>query len=458
MISLTEPIIHFILETEFKKLPPSTIHATKRCILDCLGVAIAGSRSLGVREVVDLAVEMGGIKESRIWTYGMKAPAQQATFVNSVMAHALDYDDSYRPGIIHPTCSTLPTTLAMCEKIGGQSGKDLILSVCLGNDIACRLAAALKPYDPYDHKLPPWRNSAICSAFGCVVAVSKLRNDSFKTVRDALGIVYSQIAGNKQCEIDGATVKRMQPGFMAQAALSAAFLAQKRVSGAKDIFEGTYGFFEVYGNRNANPAEVLEGLGKTFRVEEIGFKVYPCCALIQAPIEATLELKRTHRLKPDEVEIIKVIASPMVVSEVGREYVPGENPRVDAQFSIPYNLATAMIRGDVNIGDFELEAVTNPERVRFSKRIEIIDFPGMKGGLPITVEIHTTKGERFSKTLEERKGDIKRALSDEELSEKFYKCVGYSDFSDKKKKAKLISEMILNIEEREELESLLDLL
>lgn len=457
-MTIIEALIRYIVDTDYMRLPQSAIHGAKRCILDCLGVAFAGSRALGVKEAVDLLTELGGKAESRIWMYGQEVPAPHAAFANSVMAHALDYDDSYRPGIVHPTCSVLPAALSICEKLRGKSGKDLLLSVCLGNDIACRLASALKPYDPYDGKLPPWRNSAICGAMGCVVSISKLMHFSEMRIRDALGIVYSQMAGNKQCEMDGATVKRMQPGFMAKAAVFSSLLAEKGVSGAKETFEGTYGFFEVYGNKTLEKREVLEGLGGKYLVEDIGFKLFPCCGLIQAPIEGTLDLKRENGLHSDHIDKIRVTVAPIVKDEVGKEYRVGENPRVDAQFNLSYNVATAMIKGNVTIEDYELEAVTDPVRINYARKVEVLCDTTLKGGFPLTVEVHTRSGHRFAKTLHDRKGDIARPLSDGELCDKFYTCVEYSRDSDKMRDKKNIAEIVLNLERADQLSELIEIL
>jgi 2-methylcitrate dehydratase PrpD len=454
----TETIVNTIVNTDYASLHKSTVLATKRCILDCLGVALAGSKALGVREVVDLIGEIGGLRESRIWFYGTRAPAGDAAFANSVMSHALDYDDSYRPGIIHPTCSVLPAALSICERVGGKRGRDLVLGVCLGNDIACRLASVLRPYDPYEGKLPAWRNSAICGAIGCVFAVGKLLNFSPRKMRDALGIVYSQVAGNKQCEIDGAAVKRMQPGFMAKAAVFSCLLAERGVTGAKEVFDGPYGFFEVYGNKALKKEEVLEGIGKRYLVEDIGFKIFPCCGLIQAPVEAALELRRVNRLRPEDVKEIKVVVPPIVMDEVGKEYVVGDNPRVKAQFNLSYNVATAMIAGDVTVKDYVLEAVIDPARVAYSKIVDVISDPSLKGSLPVTVEIRTLQGGTFSKTLSERKGDIARPLSDEELCRKFYTCVDYLGDPEKLMHKGKISEMILSLEQVDQLDELVKLL
>jgi 2-methylcitrate dehydratase PrpD len=455
MNRIVEVIVAHIVDTEFSRLPEATVSATERCILDCLGVAFAGSKSLGVKEVVALIAEMGGAPESKIWIYGTKAPAAHAAFANSVMSHGLDYDDSYRPGIIHPTCSVLPAALSMCEKLGGKTGKDLILSVSLGNDIACRLAFALDPYKPYAGKLPPWRNSAICGAIACVAAVSKLMNLSPKGTRDGLGIVYSQVAGNKQCEIDGATVKRMQPGFMAKAAIFSCLLAQKGVSGAKEVFDGPYGFFEVYGNKELEKEKILDGMGERYLVEDIGFKLFPCCGLIQAPIEATLALRRKYELHPDDIKRIRVVVPPIVMEEVGKEYIIGENPRVDAQFNLSYNLATAMMTGDLTIQDYELQAVTQPDRVKYSKKVKVVCDSSLEGSLPITVEIQCMNDRTYSITLSERKGDVKRPLSEEELCRKFSNCVEYLGHPALEKHKNSIQEIVLNLELIENLDELI---
>jgi 2-methylcitrate dehydratase PrpD len=294
---------------------------------------------------------------------------------------------------------------------------------------------------------------------GSVAAISKLMNFPPRTIQDALGIVYSQLAGNKQCEIDGATVKRMQPGLMAKAALFSSLLAAKGVSGAKETFDGTYGFFEVYGNKTLKGEEVLEDLGERYLVEDIGFKLFPCCGLIQAPIEGVLELKRENRLQAEDVKRIRMIVPPIVADEVGKEYAVGENPRVDAQFNLSYNVATALLKGDVSIEDFELEAVTDPLRVEQSKKVEVLCDSSQRGSFPVMIEIDTESGEKFSKVLRNRKGDIQRPLTDRELCDKVVKCFNYLErLTGKRRDVRKISEMIFHLEKVAKISEMINLL
>ncbi len=45
---------------------------------------------------------------------------------------------------------------------------------------------------------------------------------------------------------DAVLTKRMQPGFAGRGGVMAALLAQRGITGAKNIFEGDFGVFHVY--------------------------------------------------------------------------------------------------------------------------------------------------------------------------------------------------------------------
>jgi 2-methylcitrate dehydratase PrpD len=59
------------------------------------------------------------------------------------VTHALDFDDTLDTGgSIHPSVSVLGATLAICDSVGGVTGKELLSAVALGLDISCRVALA----------------------------------------------------------------------------------------------------------------------------------------------------------------------------------------------------------------------------------------------------------------------------------------------------------------------------
>jgi 2-methylcitrate dehydratase PrpD len=82
-----------LVNVKYEDLPHAAVEATKKHILDFLGVALAGSSKPGVKELLEIVTDWGGKEESSILCYGSKVPAPNAAQVNATMGHALDYDD-----------------------------------------------------------------------------------------------------------------------------------------------------------------------------------------------------------------------------------------------------------------------------------------------------------------------------------------------------------------------------
>ena len=91
----------------------------------------------------------------------------------------------------------------------------------------------------------------------------------------AFGIAYSHAAGNRQCILDGALTKRMQAGQAASAGVFSAVLAQTGFTGARNIFNGRFGFFELYQPNGYDASVLLRDLGTAFRGEALSYKPYP---------------------------------------------------------------------------------------------------------------------------------------------------------------------------------------
>jgi hypothetical protein len=127
-------------------------------------------------------------------------------FGRRTMGHALDVDDTLDTGgSIHPGVSVLGAALAVCDQVGGATGKDFLSAVALGLDVSCRIALA----STVDRG---WHRTAAMGAFGAAAAAGKLSRLSPEQMLAAFGIAYSHAAGNRQCIIDGALTKRMQAG------------------------------------------------------------------------------------------------------------------------------------------------------------------------------------------------------------------------------------------------------
>ena len=129
----------FAAAVQFDDLPVEAIEAAKKSILDTIGVILAASRlEPAVRSVVDLVIDSAGKPEATILAFGGRVPADQAAFANGAMAHCLDFDDQ-TPWGQHAASSIVPAVLAVAERRGGVSGRDLIAAVAAGQDLFARL-------------------------------------------------------------------------------------------------------------------------------------------------------------------------------------------------------------------------------------------------------------------------------------------------------------------------------
>src|SRR5215469_6783976 len=130
-----------------------------------------------------------------------------------------------------------------------------------------------------------------------------------KQMLGAFGIAYSHAAGNRQCILDGALTKRMQAGQAASAGVFSAVLAHTGFSGARNIFSGRFGFFELYQPVGYDASVLLHDLGGAFRGEALSYKPYPCGRPLHAAIDAALAARPQLNIEhPDEIESVTIEA------------------------------------------------------------------------------------------------------------------------------------------------------
>ncbi len=448
-------LAEYIHKTTFERLPREVVEGTKHFLLDTLGVALAGSAAPGCGEMVGLVEEWGGKPESTVWVYGSRVPAPHSGFLNSTMAHSLDFDETHDGAALHAHVSVLPTCLSAAEWADGPvDGRRLLAALVVGVDIACRLGLALKTPIAFVR-------TATCGGFGSTAAAAKLLGLSPGEVRAALGVYYSQTAGNEQCVIDGGLTKRMQPAFMAKAALLATAMARRGITGSVHTLEGRYGYFNLYERGSYDPTPLTEGLGTEFTNVQIGIKPYPCCRCTHGAIDAAIMLRRERSVQPEEVNEIAVLTSQMNLDIVGAPFRVRDNPQVDAQFSIPYTVAVALLRGDVFIGDFQEDAIRDPRVLGLAKKVRVrVDEKHKWDRLmaPTTIEVSLAGGGLLRKGVQVMKGHPLNPLSWEELVDKFSRCAAFSARPFSGKRLARIIETVRHLEELEDVTELVRLL
>ena len=453
MDGISEKLVQYVSDTNFNRLPSEVVDETKKFILDTIGVGLAGVREPGCREVVDLVKKWSSNNAgSSIIYYGDKVSPPEAAFANSVMMHALDFDDTLDSSAMHAHVSSLPAALAIAEPKGKVSGKELITAVALGVDITCRIGSAiLSPLS--------WIRSATCGSFGAAAAAAKILNGGEREILNTLGIAYSQTAGNAQCLVDGGLSKRMQPGFSARSAVLSAALASQGVTGATNVFMGEYGFFKLYERGKVKEKRATENLGDHFGVMDLSIKPYPCCRMTHASIDAALELYKAHHIDVKGIDEVVVYASKMVSDMVGNQFTIRDNPQVDAQFSIPYTVAVALTRGEVFLNDFTSDTIKKDSSVlELAKKIRVLIDSELSANdiSSANMVMRMVHEENVSYKVKTLKGSPLNPMTFNECANKFKKCIEYSEKQSLIKNSEIITDFIFNLEKKKDVSEIFD--
>lgn len=438
--TLEETLVNHISDTHFDDLDAQTIDCCKKLIVDSFGVTFPGGRAPGCPEIVDLfgAWQVG--QGASVLLSNIRVPPPLAAMANSTMMHAMDFDDTLDASALHTFVNVLPAALAAAETRENISGKDLITALVTGVDIICRISLAIE-------RPLSWIRTATCGSFGAAAAAAKILGLDREQTINALGIVYGQTSGNAQGLIEGRLVKRMQPGFAASAGVLSALLASRGLTGSRHFLTGPYGFYLLYEQGAFDPAATIADLGVHQSIVDLSIKPYPSCRMTHASIDAALALK--ERVGPvKDIERIDVSVCSMGAEMVGTPFRLGNDPQVDAQFSIPYTAACALIRNDVFLRDFETDVIADSEVMDLAGRVCVTADPALpaKYILPSRMTIIRNDGTAVSETVPVPLGNPHNPMHADQCRRKFIKCLEYSGYPLPKTASRNLFFMIENLE------------
>lgn len=390
----------FILATEHKILPSQVIRQAKRCLLDMIGVTLAGTLTRSGMMATDLVRDMGGKPEATIAGLEAKVPVPSAVFANATLASSLDFDDGYRLVKGHPGAFVVPPALALCER-DGRSGKDCLVAAVVGYEIGIR--AGIITHASYHH----YHSSGSWGGMGTFAAMAHLLRLNRNQILDGLGI--AEFHGTIAPALRHAEAPSMLKGAAGWGAYSgawAALLAQKGFSGIPSLFG-----FEAH-------HDLVGSLGKDFRITDVYFKPYACCRWAQPAIDGALKILRANRIEPERIKKIRVIT----FNEASKLRASRPSSSEEAQYSIPYVLAAAVVDGEVGPWQVREERLTDSKILALSDKVEIIIDPEAQRCFPsqcLARVILETDQFAYDSGLVGAKGDPDRPLSDDDLKKKF---------------------------------------
>jgi 2-methylcitrate dehydratase PrpD len=401
-----------VARTKYEDLPPAAVRAAKTWILDTLGVGFAGSAGPFVEELIACNSGWGAGADARTWVRGARLPAPAAAMVNAYQIHNSEFDCVHEKAVVHPMAVLLAAALAHAERAGGVSGRELILAIVLGVDLAAGLGVAAKSGLRFFRP-------ATAGAFAATGAIGKLMGFDADRLVNAFGATYAQLCGNMQAHTEGSMLLGMQIGFNARNAVVACDMAARGLVGPRNLLEGPFGYFRLF-ELDYDLAPVLAGLGKTWLITEVAHKPFPSGRATHGVVDGCMELKRAHGFSPEEVEKVTASTPPLVHQLVGRPVQDAMHPNY-ARLCAAFVAATALRKDAVGVEDFQPAALADAATLALAKRFEVrIDGnPDRNALTPVTIELALKDGRRHAITLETIYGNPAKPMSREAHLQKF---------------------------------------
>ncbi len=393
--------------------------AAKQCIIDTLGVAIAGSQSEDCQRFLKLSPAEGG--PCSVIGSSVKASAQQAAFLNAAAAHALDFDDTSYAGIVHASAVVLPAVLAACEQSNG-SGADLLSAFICGVETEYAIGSIVG----HDLYFSGYWCTATLGVIGAAAGTAKAFKLDEAQTRHALRLAASMPIGLRA--VFGSRAKPYLCAMAARLGVEAAQAAQAGIDAPAQCWGGPFGFLTtVHRGPLFLQEATLEKLGRRMQAPGVALKRYPLCSATHAAIDAMLALRAQCDTESD-IESIECDSTPLAFSCLTYP-VPETMPQ--AQFSMHFALACAWHYGHVGLEHLEPRFLAALKQTGLYSRIQFradenLVAPQDRDRHPeaARVSIRLANGQTHSTTVLNAQGTPQVPASRQQVQQKFFSTAG----------------------------------
>lgn len=428
-VRATEGVVEFITQARWRDFPSDAVALAKRCVIDGLGVTLAGSTTRGSAILRDYIRTSGESAEATVLGRdSFRTGAGSAALANGASGHAMDFDDtqlSTTPDRIfglltHPTLPPLAAALAIGER-RRVSGTQFLEAFLTGFEVECKIAEAIHP----NHYKKGFHSSGTIGTFGAVAAAAKLLGLDAKATANALSITASLCAGIRVNF--GTMTKPLHVGRAAENGVTAAELAGRGFTGGHDGLDGLWGFFEIFSfGGGFEPERILGRFGNPYSIVSPGvsIKPYPCGVLGHPTMDAMRKLVTENDVKPEQIRAIRLRAGSNILNPLR---YPIAHTELEAKFCPAFMLASIALRRKAGIHEFTDEFVRSSPVQEMMGKVERILDPDIEARgfekIRSTVEVDLEDGRRLVEKADERyRGGPDRPFTRVELHEKFTEC------------------------------------
>ena len=379
---LTMTLARWCAGFRLEDAPPATRQFARNCVLDWIGVALAGRDEPLVRQLQDFVLEEGGAPHATLLGSATRTSLRNAALVNGAAGHALDYDDVHRAMRGHPTAPVLPALLAVAEQ-RRSSGAQLLAAFIAGFELECRIGRFMGN-SHYEHG---WHSTATIGAIGAAAAVAHLLGLAAVPTAHAIGLGVTQAAGLKS--MFGTMAKPFHAGMAADSGITAALLAARGFTSRDDALEAVQGFGATQ-SHGTDPQASLAGLGDEWFLPQILFKYHAACYGVHPSVDCCTMLRDAHALRPEDIGRVE-LRVPEHCLRTCNIAEPGTG--LEGKFSL--RMAAAMAIAGVDMGDpgvFSDALMQRPDLVALRRRVDVTPDPRFRNTAAAEARISTTGG------------------------------------------------------------------
>jgi 2-methylcitrate dehydratase PrpD len=426
---VTTAVVDFIGSATFDRFPAAAVASGKRCIIDTLGVMLAGSTQDASGILRAYVRETDANAEATAFgPIAFSTGTSSAALLNGTSGHALDWDDTQLAtsadrifGLLtHPTVPPLAAALAVGER-ERASGVEFLEAFLTGFEVECKIAEAIHP----SHYKKGFHSSGTIGTFGAATAAAKLMRLDVEKTAHALAIA-SSMAGGIRVNF-GTMTKPLHVGRAAQNGVVAAELAARGFTGGKGALDPPWGFLQVFGHGDDFDAHRIVGkLGNPHTIvwPGVSIKPYPCGVLGHPTMDAMLRLVIVHDVRPERIKAIRVRAGSNILNPL--RYAIANN-ELEAKFCPAFMVSAIALRRKAGIQEFNdafVQSAPAQEMMRKVERVLDADIDA-KGWEKIrsAVEVDLADGRTLVEHADERyRGGPDLPFTRDELYEKFSDC------------------------------------
>ena len=424
---MTKAALAFVAGFRLEDAPDEVVHQARRCLLDLIGVAAAGSQLQSSRIIRSVAASQFGGTGGYFLFDGRRASAAGAALANATTIDGFDAHDGHPLTKGHAGCGALAGLLAFAGDGSGLSGTEALGHLVVGYEVAIRAGIALHATATEYHTSGAW------VSLGVVAIGARILGLDAAATREALGIAeYNGPRSQMMRCIDHPAMIKDGSGWGAMTGAAAAFMARDGFTGAPAItMEG------------ADVAGLWSDMGSRWRINEQYFKAYPVCRWAQPAIEAAAQLRRDHRFAHGDIEAITV----RTFHEAFKLATAEPRDTDAAQYSMPFPVAALLVRGKVGPDEIDAAALVDADILRLSRMVEPVDDPRFSALFPAErwaeVELRLADGRVLRSEPAVARGSAENPLSDAEVSAKFHELMLAGGLSDR---ARRIEDMVMDLE------------